>query len=342
MSTSCVRISIQQLTPKCASSVSCCRTSMPPPRNRILNTNSARKDFSMTAAVTIIARWTYVNNIHSTTSHNMASKTGSNTNVSAVLPGPFGPYASKYSAKPNHQEDHKQTQAPLPCPIPTRPHKLQGSTINHIHLLRWDASAIMTSNRGRRNLYEPLSFTRVSRQRTDIPLSQEAESLVNLFSHAYDHSYDLLQDTDDIRCITRALGLSMEAVKAARTARSSQEEADDNNQSSDEDDAEHEPHAHERHRVNENNEAGAAQDDDNSLHQPPPKVTQANHDMDESDDSTHNDDSIDDHEAVDGDNTDTDTLIAQESMYSEDSSASGDLTDSEYDDDVSEVSLLRL
>lgn len=234
---------------------------------------------------------------------------------------------------------HNQGQLPHQRRVPTTPHKHQGSTVKHIHLLFWDAAAGMTSNRARRNLFEPLSFVRVSRHSTDIPLSREAESLVNLFSHAYDHSYDLLQDTDDIRCITRALGLSMEAVKAARTARSSQEDTNNNEQSSDEDHAE--AQANEDDQINGDIDEDAEEIEDDNLQRSPTEVTQPNRDMDDSDSSTHKGASIDDDGPIAGDTTDGDSFIAEESIYSEGSSGSSDLTDSEYDDDVSEVSLVR-
>ena len=228
------------------------------------------------------------------------------------------------------QTFHKISHVSVLCSIQTTLYKLQGSTIKHLHLLRWNAVPTMTSNRGRPNLYEPLTIVRVSRQRSDTPLSQEAESLVNLFSHAYDHSYDLLRDTDDIRCITRALGLSMEAVKAARTARSSQEDADNNAQSSG--DNREDSERNEDEEGSEDIEGDEEEYDGNdNLHQPPPQITQPERHMNDSD--------IEEDEGVDSDSTDADSFIAEESMHSEGTSGSGDLTDSEYDDDVSEVSL---
>ena len=230
------------------------------------------------------------------------------------------------------QPFHKISHISILCSIKSTPHQLQVSTIKHLHLLRWNAVPAMTSNRGRPNLYEPLTIMRVSRQRSDVPLSQEAESLVNLFSHAYDHSYDLLQETDDIRCITRALGLSMEAVKAARTARSSQEDADNNTHSSD--DNQEDNGRNEDDKGSEDIEEDESEHNSNdNLHQPPPKVTQPDRHMNDSD--------IEEDEGVNSDNTDADSFIAEESMYSEGTSGNDDLTDSEYDDDVSEVSLAR-
>ena len=195
----------------------------------------------------------------------------------------------------------------------------------------------MTSNGGRRSLYEPLTFVKVNRQRTALPLSPEAESLVNLFSHAYDHSYNLLQDTDDIRCITRALGLSMEAVKAARTARSSQEDTNNNSQSSDNERAE--LNLNPDDDTSKDTEERAGEDNDNSVRQPPTEVTQPNQNVNDSGASAHTNTSMNYDDDVNSDTTDADSFIAEDSIYTKESSASGDLTDSEYDDDVSEVSL---
>ena len=41
------------------------------------------------------------------------SKNGSNTNVSGVVPGPVGPYATKYCGKPNQQEDNMEYRQTL-------------------------------------------------------------------------------------------------------------------------------------------------------------------------------------------------------------------------------------
>ena len=221
-----------------------------------------------------------------------------------------------------------------------------------IPLLKQHAN--MRSSRMRRSLYQPLRLVRVSRRRTNPPLSNNAQSLINLFSHAYDHSYDLLQETDDIERIADALRVSIEAVKAAKTARSSQEDTDnasscssfahdiaqaingqehaDNNSTDNE----------EQHAAADNAAEDATQNGDIIIGQ----ITQASQLTQASQPDEHphphsdstQDDAPEDDSFIEHDNT-SEEDTAEDTPYSEGSTASKDMTDSEYeyDDDVSEV-----
>ena len=184
----------------------------------------------------------------------------------------------------------------------------------------------MRPNRRRGAPFQPLSFTRVTRQRTECNLSAQAESLVNLFSHTYDHSYEMLHATDNIERITHALQLSMEAVAGARTARSSQEEAEDGNGPFDIDGTNQQPNDGEDHE--DDDEEGAVDDTER-----PHPVTQGHEGCEEESHTTDGD-------ARDGSSfNEGDSSQERDRPYSEGSSASRDLTDSEYDDDVSEISI---
>ena len=190
---------------------------------------------------------------------------------------------------------------------------------------------MMRPNRTRRTPFQPLSFVRVSRRRTDRSLSPQAESLVNLFSHAYDHSYVMLQDTDNVDRITDALRMSMEAVRGARTAQSSQDDAEEGNPPLDIRGNEQGSN-NEDNRNDDDDDIDAADDSTESDTEHHHRITQRQEDNDEDDESAST--NADGSSFINGDSIDE-----RDRPYTEDSSASRDLTESEYDDDVSEISI---
>ena len=116
------------------------------------------------------------------------------------------------------------------CHLVSKPLMLVVTVLLISFLLRKMHTRTRSQTKRRASILPQFQLVPVSKQRTVPPLSDYAESFVNLCTHFYDHSYDHLQPTDNVNSITGAIKIHFQAVQDAKTANSS-------NSSDDEDDS---------------------------------------------------------------------------------------------------------